>query len=60
MTTINKSFTVKLSVEEVLMITDGLHLLFKEKQDSDKLPEVRTLRNAMASLVNRTYCGKDA
>lgn len=70
---IGRKFVVELTPEEVAMITDALNdrKIIKDASadveiDNDKknryleeVEKLRGLRNGMAGLIHRSYCGKD-
>lgn len=65
---IDTSYTIELTTKEVNVIVDEFHFLYKmckegaEKGecDAEHLRELRDIRNSFASLINRSYMGKDA
>ena len=72
MKTLEKSYKVELTTDEIEIITTALHGEYKFCKESrpdtideskriyNKMQAVRTIRNEFASMINRSYMGEDA
>lgn len=57
MKVVEKRYTVEMTEHEVDIAVKALHLYFKH---TNKNPEVRAIRNALANILGISYMGEDA